>query len=527
MRYVGFLSLAPLFGTIGAQELNNPNKLKLCPKNKTVTYHNCWGTFESKGDKYVGEFKKNKFHGLGTYTHANGDKYVGEWKDNKANGRGTFFALANDEFKGDVYVGEFKDDKRNGQGTYTHANGDKYVGEWKDSKANGRGTFFFALADNEFKGDLYVGEFKDGKFHGKGTYTYAAGYKYIGEWKDDKENGQGVFLFEDIVKTVGEYSSGKLNGRGIKFNSFGSIDDSGLFKEDELVESFEIDPLSFTRIPRQYLVAENNLDPDNNPVVSKIDENSNAEEKQENESVSSDQVENSEPNNPRTSADNRRRFALVIGNSNYSSLSKLPNAINDARAITQSLRSAGFQVSKNENLDLATMQNVIRVFGEKLGKNDVGLVYYAGHAVQVKGKNYLIPINENIKKSFEVPNRAMDVDGVLLMLENIKNDLNIVVLDACRSPFPGEARGANRGLATIEAAKGTFIAFATAPGKEALDGSGSNSPYTKHLARLISKKGLHLEQVFKEVRKAVVAETNGEQVPWENSSLMGDFYFQK
>jgi len=229
----------------------------------------------------------------------------------------------------------------------------------------------------------------------------------------------------------------------------------------------------------------------------------------------------------RANTDSRRRFALVIGNSNYSSLSKLPNAINDARTITQSLQSAGFQVHAHENLDLAGMQNAVRVFGEKLSKNDIGLVYYAGHGVQVKGKNYLIPVKENIKKSFEVPSSAVDVDLILATLEHIKNDLNIVVLDACRSSFPGESRGTNRGLATIEAAKGTFIAFATAPGKEALDGSGSNSPYTKHLARLIGKKGLPLEQVFKEVRKAVVAETNGEQVPWENSSLMGDFYFQK
>ena len=231
--------------------------------------------------------------------------------------------------------------------------------------------------------------------------------------------------------------------------------------------------------------------------------------------------------NSNIATDNRKRFALVIGNSNYNSLPSLPNAVNDARVITQSLRSAGFQVSTHENLDLAGMQNAVRSFGEKLGKNDVGLVYYAGHGVQVKGKNYLIPVKENIKKSFEVPSSAIDVDLVLATLENIKNDLNIVVLDACRSSFPGEARGTNRGLATIEAAKGTFIAFATAPGKEALDGSGSNSPYTKHLSKLIGKKGLPLEQVFKEVRKAVVAETNGEQVPWENSSLMGDFYFQK
>jgi flagellar basal body-associated protein FliL len=225
--------------------------------------------------------------------------------------------------------------------------------------------------------------------------------------------------------------------------------------------------------------------------------------------------------------DSRRRLALVMANGGYTNLPRLPNAINDGYIIAKSLRSAGFQVSIHENLDLVGMQNAIRTFGEKLGKKDVGLVYYAGHAVQVKGKNYLIPVRENIKKSFEVPASAVDVDLVLATLEHIKNDLNIVVLDACRSSFPGEARGASRGLATIEAAKGTFIAFATAPGKEAMDGTGSNSPYTKHLSRLIGQKGLPLEQVFKEVRKAVVAETNGEQVPWENSSLMGDFYFTK
>lgn len=233
----------------------------------------------------------------------------------------------------------------------------------------------------------------------------------------------------------------------------------------------------------------------------------------------------SERSNP--TLNDRSRIALVIGNSNYSNLPKLPNTSNDARSITKSLQQAGFAVTTAENLDLTSMQNLIRTFGEKLKKNDVGLFYYAGHAVQVKGKNYLIPVKENIKKSFEVPASAIDVDLVLATLESVKNDLNIVILDSCRSSFPGEARGTTRGLATIEAAKGTFIAFATAPGKEALDGTGLNSPYTKHLSRVIGQKGLPLEQVFKEVRKAVVADTNGEQVPWENSSLMGDFYFTK
>ena len=151
-------------------------------------------------------------------------------------------------------------------------------------------------------------------------------------------------------------------------------------------------------------------------------------------------------------------------------------------------------------------------------------MYFAGHGVQVKGKNYLIPVKENIKKSFEVPANAIDVDLLLATLENVKNDLNIVILDACRSPFPGN-RGVTQGFAPIDAGKGMFVAFATSPGKDALDGEGANSPYTKHLTRLLGRKGLPLEQVFKEVRKAVVSETNGEQIPWENSSLMGDFYF--
>lgn len=229
--------------------------------------------------------------------------------------------------------------------------------------------------------------------------------------------------------------------------------------------------------------------------------------------------------NPTARLDTRNRHALIIGNSNYSSLPKLINAVNDGRLMGQSLRSSGFKVSGYENLDLAGMQNAIRSFGDQLGKNDVGLVYFAGHGVQVKGKNYLIPVRENIKKSFEVPANAIDVDLLLATLENVKNDLNIVILDACRSPFAGDSRGVTRGLATIDAAKGTFIAFSTAPGREASDGTGSNSPYTRHLARVMEKKGLPIEQVFKEVRKAVVAETDGEQTPWENSSVMGDFYF--
>jgi len=126
-----------------------------------------------------------------------------------------------------------------------------------------------------------------------------------------------------------------------------------------------------------------------------------------------------------------------------------------------------------------------------------------------------------------VPSSALDADLVLATMESAKNNLNIVILDACRSPFPGEGRSGARGLATLDAAKGTLIAFASAPGKEAMDGKGGNSPYTKNLVNVMQQKGLTIEQVFKQVRIAVVSETKGEQVPWENSSIMGEFYFRK
>ena len=222
-----------------------------------------------------------------------------------------------------------------------------------------------------------------------------------------------------------------------------------------------------------------------------------------------------------------RRVALVIGNASYSSVPQLINPTNDAREVSRVLQATGFEVIRLENADLRQMQDAVRSFGNRLSKNDVGLFYFSGHGVQVKGKNYLIPVRENIKQSFEVPSSAIDADLVLATMENAKNSLNIMILDACRSPFPGEARSLSRGLATLDAAKGTLIAYATAPGKEALDGKGNNSPYTKHLVRALQQKGLPIEQVFKQVRIGVVEETKGAQVPWENSSIMGDFYFRK
>ena len=219
------------------------------------------------------------------------------------------------------------------------------------------------------------------------------------------------------------------------------------------------------------------------------------------------------------------RLALLIGNANYQT-SPLANPVNDVRGMAAALRKAGFTVIKHENLNFRQMREAIRDFGEKLSKDHVGLFYYSGHGVQVDGRNYLIPVNSDIKYEDEVASSALDAEMVLAKLESAKNKLNIVVLDACRdSPLGRRTRTSTKGLSNMNAASGTMIAFSTAPGQVALDGKGSNSPYTKYLISAIQKEGLLLEQVFKEVRGNVMKDTNGTQVPWENSSILGDFYF--
>ena len=369
-------------------------------------------------------------------------------------------------------------------------------------------------------GDKYVGEYMDGKRNGQGTYTYPDGAKYVGEFKDSKRNGQGTYTFANGNKYVGEYMDDKRNGQGTSYAANGSIVNQGIWADNKFIRSEPVQQVTTS----------------NNEVAKLRAEAEEAKRKQtelEQQLRLSQNTQKQPPANSQNQSQSNpslnqgRRVALVIGNASYSSVPQLMNPTNDAREVTRALQATGFEVIRLENADLRQMQDAVRSFGNKLGKNDVGLFYFSGHGVQVKGKNYLIPVRENIKQSFEVPSSAIDADLILATMENAKNNLNIMILDACRSPFPGEARSLSRGLATLDAAKGTLIAYATAPGKEALDGQGSNSPYTKHLVRALQQKGLPIEQVFKQVRIAVVEETKGNQVPWENSSIMGDFYFRK
>jgi len=219
------------------------------------------------------------------------------------------------------------------------------------------------------------------------------------------------------------------------------------------------------------------------------------------------------------------RLALVIGNSAYSS-SPLRNPGNDARAIAGALRGLGFEVMEYLDVSEKAMRRAIFEFGSRLKAGGVGLFYYAGHGIQVQGRNYLISVDADIKSEAEIEVEGMDVAKVLARMETARTRVNIVILDACRNnPFARSFRSAGQGLASIDAPAGTLLAYATAPGRVAADGAGNHGLYTGELLKAMQLPGLNIEQMFKRVRQGVQQHTRGEQVPWESSSLTGDFIF--
>lgn len=224
-------------------------------------------------------------------------------------------------------------------------------------------------------------------------------------------------------------------------------------------------------------------------------------------------------------AASERRIALIIGNAAYPG-APLRNPVNDARDMAAALKGAGFQVTLRENIGLRAMAEAVRAFGDSMRADGVAVFYFAGHGVQVKDRNYLLPVDADIQREDEIPYATLDVNQVLDKMDRARSRVNVVILDACRNnPFVRSFRGLGQGLAQMEAPIGTLIAYATAPGKVALDGDGRNGIYTRHLLANINRAGLPAELMFKRVREGVTAETKGVQTPWESSSLRGDFAF--
>lgn len=224
------------------------------------------------------------------------------------------------------------------------------------------------------------------------------------------------------------------------------------------------------------------------------------------------------------------KAALIIGNGTYKNR-PLANPPNDAEDMSKKLKQLGFRVETLINATQQQMEEAVVVFGRSLRTGDAGVFYYAGHGMQVGGVNYIIPVGVEIRSESEVKYKAVNANWVLEQMNEARNSLNVLVLDACRDNPLG--RGASRpggtsGLAPITidpTGTGAFIAFATAPGQTAEDGIGRNGTFTKHLLANLDVPGLNLEQVFKQTRAGVKQETSGRQVPWDTSSVVGEFYF--
>lgn len=218
------------------------------------------------------------------------------------------------------------------------------------------------------------------------------------------------------------------------------------------------------------------------------------------------------------------RTALVVGNADYA-FGALDNPINDAEAVAKSLEEAGFAVTLRTDADQAEMKDAIASFGDALKqKGGVGLFYFAGHGVQMSGENYLLPVGGRIRGESDIKTGAVTATEIVDAMATARNGLNIVVLDACRNnPIN---KGATRGLSRIDSNESLFVSYSTSPGAVALDGEGSNSPYTKYLATSIATPNLNIEETFKRTLKGVYMETKGEQIPWISSTFFGDFVFR-
>jgi uncharacterized caspase-like protein len=223
-----------------------------------------------------------------------------------------------------------------------------------------------------------------------------------------------------------------------------------------------------------------------------------------------------------------KRLALVIGNGNYIG-STLPNPENDARAMGEVLHQAGFEVMEFENLKQSQMKKAIDEFGMKLKNYDVGLFFYAGHGIQTRGLNYLIPVDAELQSEAHVEYDCVQADRVIALMEESGAKVKIIILDACRNnPFERSwtRSQSGKGLATMNAPSGTLIAYSTSPGSTALDGSGENSPYTSAILESIVIPNISIIQMFQNVGRILSDRTGKQQIPWIASSLIGDFYFR-
>jgi hypothetical protein len=372
---------------------------------------------------------------------------------------------------------------------------------------NGKGRFIFP------NGDKYIGEFKSGKLDGRGVYTSKNGNEYRGQFKENMRHGYGTYKWKNGDTYIGEYVNNERQGEGTYYGTDGTVND-GLWEKG-----------NFTR-PKVAIV-DSAIANNNNTKNNNHDPFSNAD------TLNLQKLIGHKMPALSNATDSQKRNALVIGNGNYLK-NPLKNPVNDAVAIAEELQRSGFNVYLYTNVSQRDLKISIRDFGQIL-KDDggVGLFYFAGHGLQADGRNYIVPVDADIRKSLDIDLESIDLSRILVEMDYAENDINLIILDACRdNPYREEfkdSRNQHNGLASIQSAPyNSFIAFSTSPGAVAIDNSDAeHGLYTQELLAAMRKNDTKLEDVFKTVRANVRRKSGGIQIPWEISSVESDFYFKK
>jgi sulfur carrier protein ThiS len=485
---------------------------------------------------------------------------------------------------GDVYSGQFVDGVRQGIGEIRFSDGAGFVGEFRDGAPEGRGILTYS------NGSKYLGYFSKGLRSGYGVkYSQEGDVERCGLWEEGKlvtPRAENLVLRQLGLKP-GKANPGsrlRITKNGVEVvdedNHVKKIEDQVVVdpkKKEEALTAPEIQILQPTNVSsRGFKVVSNseiNVKPgkesetikgivkaaaildelrvNGRPVVVAADGSFSAEVrllvgKNEIYIVATDKkgqrtekvlelqasgktaVVNLDNKKLPQAPANQKRLALIIGNSSYNG-GVLRNPVNDVRAMEEALQKVGFDVMKYEDLDLKGTKKAIENFGAQLPLYDVGLFFYAGHGLQINGTNYIVPVDVSIENEQDAAYECIETSQVINKMESAQCKVNIVILDACRNnPFEKTWTRSEKGsgLASIDAPADSFVAYATAPGTTASDGSGDHGLYTEKLLQYISSPGVSIEEVFRNVRKGVIQDSNKQQIPWDSSSLTDAFYFK-
>ena len=449
---------------------------------------------------------------------------------------------------GDSFYGYFQKGRRQGEGTFTFANGDKYVGSFVDDKFQGQGKFTWKSS-----GNFYIGEFDNSIRQGLGYFVYGTGERFAGQYKNEKREGFGAeYLSDGSVLRFGKYKNGNLNESGLidknlqqTLEAFSQKTDPEFYKKiiakrTELENGEKAKEQETIRIAEaqkrdeaKRLVAENTKKIEADKAIQKELEQQRFENErlraeaaasktreQQLEAEIQKEKEKVANSKPQFQVSKIKAYALVVGNAAYSGSGKLVNPTNDAKAMSQKLKSLGFHVTEVLDATRPKLAAALSQFSQASSSADLTLLYYAGHGGQISGINYMLPIDLDFRDLKQVSLQGISLNSVVE--EFMPGKTKLIFFDACRdNPLMQVAgRSVQRGLAPINVSEGTLISFATKDGQLAQDGVGKNSPFTTALLEHLSDPD-DIQVILRKVREKVMKNTGGKQQPWDYGSLTG------